>query len=495
MKRYLNGDVLNARDYNKVLDTIDTLEIETQKLKNGEYLDIATPDDIESVIGNSVSEESAGKLLDISCLQVYNQYAVPVSLSFRMKLKGGNRHPSFANEMLGIGDDYLCSLYNQILESPYDAKNASLNVQRNLSVYVDGFGTFPTMKLTNVAMPDNNMDIIFDNEYTESEMAKMIDAPDIFGLRLLRTPVVVDGEQCYWAVVTKDGKIYEPGNYPNPSPQTFEVTFVDFNGNVLAKQSVISGNIPVYDGIEPTREDKYDANTNFGTEYTFAGWTPKLDAVSGDTTYTASYSERQFSYVQEKSYVREKQSEINENKKYLFVAPDGTQKIAVNGTWNGGSRYFSVLSGDVQMNEGFENLKEFKIENATPTTFFKITPVTSSGNYHIMDLSDNGYLVAAGSDAFANKITNETSLDSSSEWIINTLTEIKSVTQKTRGIKYRGNSNPPRFATPTGYTDVNLFYEKITEKKVYANGYNASSEINTDNKIPTFQNISELIQS
>ena len=63
----------------------------------------------------------------------------------------------------------------------------------------------------------------------------------------------------------------------------FTVTWKN-GDDVLATEVVLEGTIPAYKGVEPTKPED-----NAGI-YTFAGWTPEVDAVTGDITYTAQFT-------------------------------------------------------------------------------------------------------------------------------------------------------------------------------------------------------------
>ena len=65
----------------------------------------------------------------------------------------------------------------------------------------------------------------------------------------------------------------------------FTVTWENEDGSELeVDQNVEWGSMPSYDGETPTKEstDQYD--------YEFAGWSPKISVVSGDITYTATFT-------------------------------------------------------------------------------------------------------------------------------------------------------------------------------------------------------------
>lgn len=66
-------------------------------------------------------------------------------------------------------------------------------------------------------------------------------------------------------------------------PQTFTVTFVNYDGAELQSSEVAYGQTPKYEGAEPTRPDSAEFT------YAFVGWTPEIAKVTGDATYTATY--------------------------------------------------------------------------------------------------------------------------------------------------------------------------------------------------------------
>ena len=62
-----------------------------------------------------------------------------------------------------------------------------------------------------------------------------------------------------------------------------QVRFLDYNEEVLYETKVLEGNVPQYVGEEPSREE----DDLFS--YSFNGWSSPLEAISEDTTYTATY--------------------------------------------------------------------------------------------------------------------------------------------------------------------------------------------------------------
>ena len=66
--------------------------------------------------------------------------------------------------------------------------------------------------------------------------------------------------------------------------KSYTVTFVNYDGSVLQKDSLEEGAYPKYNGSDPVRKG------SDGEEYTFTGWSPKLAPVDSDITYTAQFT-------------------------------------------------------------------------------------------------------------------------------------------------------------------------------------------------------------
>lgn len=66
--------------------------------------------------------------------------------------------------------------------------------------------------------------------------------------------------------------------------KSYTVTFVNYDGSVLQKDSLEEGAYPKYNGSDPVRTG------SDGEEYTFTGWSPKLAPVNSDITYTAQFT-------------------------------------------------------------------------------------------------------------------------------------------------------------------------------------------------------------
>lgn len=67
-------------------------------------------------------------------------------------------------------------------------------------------------------------------------------------------------------------------------PHYYTIRFVNYDGAELSSESILEGQTPSFSGTEPTKPQ----DTQY--TYSFSGWTPSITSVSGNATYTATYT-------------------------------------------------------------------------------------------------------------------------------------------------------------------------------------------------------------
>ena len=113
------------------------------------------------------------------------------------------------------------------------------------------------------------------------------------------------------AIATVTGEATYTAQFSSTT-NSYTVTFVNWDGTELDTQTLEYGETPVYAGETPERA------TDAQYIYTFSGWDPEIDEVTGDVTYTALYSTELRKYV------------------ITFVDEDGST-VLQSGEWEYGS--------------------------------------------------------------------------------------------------------------------------------------------------------------
>lgn len=73
----------------------------------------------------------------------------------------------------------------------------------------------------------------------------------------------------------------------NKIQKEYTITWKNYNGEILKiAENIKEGTLPTYYGVTPTKEKTEDVS------YVFNGWTPTIRIVKGDTTYTATFTEK-----------------------------------------------------------------------------------------------------------------------------------------------------------------------------------------------------------
>ena len=126
----------------------------------------------------------------------------------------------------------------------------------------------------------------------------------------------------------------------------YTITWVDENDNVLHSEEVAYGEVPTYDGNEPSKDSTVQHT------YVFNGWTPNVVAVTGEATYKATFLEQVRTYVVRWLNYDGTVLETDEGVEYgALPSFDGTQPVRANirgvdYSFKGWSPVISVVESD-----------------------------------------------------------------------------------------------------------------------------------------------------
>ena len=80
------------------------------------------------------------------------------------------------------------------------------------------------------------------------------------------------------------------GNKEAPQVNYYQITWRNYDNSLLYEETLVENSYPIYPYDNPTRPDDDEY------EYTFSGWTPQLNYVHEDCTYTATYTKELIKY-------------------------------------------------------------------------------------------------------------------------------------------------------------------------------------------------------
>ena len=152
-------------------------------------------------------------------------------------------------------------------------------------------------------------------------------------------------------------------------PRPYKICFLNEDGTELQSDMVEYDQTPIYNGETPTKEkdDKYT--------YTFDGWSPEITSVTGDATYTATYTKEINEY--EIKFVNEDGTELqvsmvqyDQTPSYSGETPTKKEDDKYTYTFDGWTPEITSVTGDATYTAKFSaNMKV-----APPTTVPEPTP-------------------------------------------------------------------------------------------------------------------------
>ena len=156
----------------------------------------------------------------------------------------------------------------------------------------------------------------------------------------------ISSNEAEMIVQSKDGS-----SHPNVRTLIFTdvisymVKFVNFDGAVLQSAEMNSGEMPVYAGVTPTRE----ATAQY--TYTFKGWDPEIEEVSGSATYTATYTEKLNQYTvkfvnYDGTVLQSETLDYGTTPSFKGENPSKTSTSQYSYTFTGWDSELSIVTGD-----------------------------------------------------------------------------------------------------------------------------------------------------
>ena len=155
----------------------------------------------------------------------------------------------------------------------------------------------------------------------------------------------------------------------------YTVTWVNEDGTELGTSEVEYGTVPKYTGKTPTKADTAQYN------YVFAGWTPEIVAVTGDVTYTATFTNTTRTYTvtwKNGDTVLEKDENVKygAEPEYNGETPTKAADAQYTYTFTGWEPTVSAVTGDVTYTAVFsKTLNEYTVTWKNGDTVLKTEQV------------------------------------------------------------------------------------------------------------------------
>ena len=489
-KRYRDGDKLHAKEFNKLLNNIDENTINIQNVKNSIPRKTSQLINDSGFITKTVNNWRPVKINGIEILDNKPEKPLVLNGSENITLSTNNDVITinsngyvYSESKNSVAEGYNTTAngnyshaegYGTVTTNEAEHAEGKYNISNAGTIHSIGIGTSNNAR-TNAVEVMSNGDVFINGigGYDGNNVSTAASLQDVVisggGIKLVRLT-----QEEYNALVSS-GTIDEMTLYIIIAPSEVTATFTNYDGTVLYTQTIPYGELPSYNGEQPTRSDDYDQAENLGTEYMFYDWEPYVQPITANTTFVAQYIERQFRYVTTEKYVRETRGGLDANKDYLLVAPDlsvsGELHLAINHVFNS-SRVFETMATTIYTEQTFDNLEEFTISGATPTVFLGLYP--DGEGFYFRDKTDDGYIGSStantGSNSFQEKAyisgtDPSLELDNKFMWVLDENMNLHNAVYN-RTVRY--NQGSPRFAPyKSGQNTAVLFYVDVEQKKEY----------------------------
>ena len=164
----------------------------------------------------------------------------------------------------------------------FTATNSSLPADGGYAIYDDNIGTLnlkgaPNLEGKGIYLADNKIINITDTLSNTTPITVTMQTPDVFTSGLLG-----NGDNTNFACNTGYEITLNAEGEAQIDPILYTITWKDEDGSIIDTTTVAYSDTPTH--ADPTK----DADEKY--TYIFAGWTPKVKAVTGDATYTATYT-------------------------------------------------------------------------------------------------------------------------------------------------------------------------------------------------------------